>query len=1265
MNAAPRPQGIATSIQPVVHYASGPLQLLASFGGTAVKRSFLGWVLLCILAPLTLAFGQSASTSLRGVVKDPSDAMVAGAKVTLVDAAKGTTFSATAGSTGLYVFAQIPPARYTITVSAAGFGDQSKTAELLVNQPATINFTMTVQSSNVTVDVSASAQTINTTDATIGNSVSNEAIETMPLDGREPAALLSLQPGVLFLGQQNSSSSDDTRQGVVAGARSDQSSISVDGIDDNDQANGYAFQGVLRSTLDSTEEFRVTTSNANADAGRSSGGQISLITKSGTNKFHGSLYEYHRPSNTVANDWFNKKAQADSGDANRPTKYIQNVFGGSVGGPVLKDKLFFFFNYEGQRVATNMATTETVPTASFLTDQSLRYVDVNGDTQTITTAQIAQLDGACTLCSTPGVNAALMSYLSTEPTANGTSEGDGLNFGSYTFSSPSPLSKNTSILKIDYNLSGKQRIFARGNLQKDISSDYAYFPGQPASSQTVDNSKGMVFGHTWTPTLSIVNDVRYGYIRQGYAEAGIGSGEYVTIRFITQPTAQTRSTIFSAPVHNITDTLTISKQNHTISLGGSWHNVTVNTNTDSNSYSSASTNPYWLGGDPPDPTTLGLPAVSSGFSNDYGIAYSTIVGNVPSRTNRYNYSITSPTEATLLSEGTFIDRSFRSNEFEYFLQDAWHITPKLTVTVGVHHSLLQTPYETHGQQIAPTVDTHQWFLDRASAAAKGEVNQPLLTFAPNGKANGKPGFWPKQKLNLAPRASIVYALDSKTSIRAGAGLYFDHYGEAISQRLSTNASFGLSTSVTNSAGRYGYTTAPRFTGPHDMPDISLASADTTETYPYTYPSGNGAIVWGIDNKLKTPYSESFDLSVQRELPGGFMLEVSYLGRMGRHLFQTLDLAEPVNYVDPQGAGDYYTAAAQISKYSDENSGDSSASVSTIQYFEDVFPQMKNYDYDGESATQAVYSNEWAPNRYTWGATQSIYDLDYDCADAYGCPGTTVPRFWQPQFASLYSKSSIGMSYYNAGQIVVRHPSSHGLSMDFSYTLSKSIDMGSDAERVGYGYGSIQNSFRPYLNRGVSDFDTRHLITVDWVYALPFGRGKLVAQNAGRVLDSIIGGWQWAGLGRWTSGLPFSVYEPGFTTNWELEAWGVQTQKVKLRKHRDANGDVQIFDDPDAILNGVNSGGPIRLPYAGEAGQRNPFRGDGYFNIDSSLNKRFSIGDYGKLRFAWDVFNVTNSVRFDAYSIGGGLASSSLGKYSSELGGNWPFRHMQFSLRYDF
>jgi hypothetical protein len=358
-----------------------------------VKRSLWVWMMCCILATAITGLGQTATTSLRGTVKDPSSALVPGSKVTLADAANGKTFTATANSLGFYSFAQIPPATYIITVSATGFGNQSKKAELLVDQPATVDFVLTVQSSMVTVDVSAAAQTLNTTDATLGDSVGNATIQALPMEGRDPIALLTMQPGVLYLGNPSENDTMDSRSGSVSGGRSDQGNITLDGMDDNDQINGFAFTGVLRSTLDSTEEFRVTTSNGNASSGRSSGAQVSLITKSGTNAFHGGAYEYYRPTNTVANQWFNKYQQVSQGQPNIPQKYVQNTFGAAVGGPIKKDKLFFFGNYEGQRVAIDDVITQIFPTQPFYNGQ-LGYQDVNGNNDFLTATQVTAVDAS-------------------------------------------------------------------------------------------------------------------------------------------------------------------------------------------------------------------------------------------------------------------------------------------------------------------------------------------------------------------------------------------------------------------------------------------------------------------------------------------------------------------------------------------------------------------------------------------------------------------------------------------------------------------------------------------------------------------------------------------------------------------------------------------------------------------------------------------------------------------------------------------------------
>lgn len=1274
-----------------------------------MKRSLLlGAMLFCILVPCSVVFGQSATTSLRGVVKDPSGALIPGATITITDKSVDKTLTAVTNASGAYQFPQIPPASYLITVTAQGLGTQSKTAALLVNQPATIDFQLSMQANAVTVDVSASAQTLNTTDASMGNSVGSELIQSLPMDGRDPISLLALQPGVLFLGEgggnspTNNDEMADSRQGAVSGSRSDQGNITLDGLDDNDQVNGFAFTGVLRSTLDSTEEFRVTTSNGTADAGRSSGAQVSLITKKGTNRFHGAAYEYYRPSNTVSNNFFLKNSQLSTygGDTsadflNIPALYVRNVFGASAGGPLKKDKLFFFANYEGLRQAIDSINNAEVPTQSFKNGE-IRYGDANGVIQTLTSADLANLDAGCTtslfngssVCPWgPGPNPNVINYFKDVPAATGAAFGDGLNLGSIFFPVKVPTTQNTSILKFDYNLTSKQTVFARGNYQRDNYTGDAQLPGEQPANTIAINTKGMAFGHTWTPTAYIVNDIRYGYVRPSTANVGIGQGEYVNFRFITDPTTQTRSTLFNVPVHNVVDTLTVTKGNHTISLGGNWRLVQNLSNTDSNSFSGASTNPDWVGGNAPDPSLIGLASVGPGSLDDYKTAYVSLMGLVPSVTVNVNYQVTSPTTGVELPQGAFTPRHFKANEFEYFLQDSWRIRPDLTITVGLRHTILQTPYETKGQETTPTVNTNAWFKERGDAAAKGQIFEDLLSFVPSGKANHAPGYWPKNKTDFAPRVAVVYSPNPKTSIRAGAGMYYDHFGEAIASALSSEASYGLSNSLSNPAGVYGFTASakhpnasPRFTGPHDIPAIPVPSGDPTVTFPYTQPSLFG-INFGVDSRIKTPYSEAFNVSFQRELGGGFIFEEAYVGRLGRHLLQQLDIAEPTNYVDPQGAGDYFTAAAQLSKVVDKNRGCgfysgpahcTFGSIPKIQYFEDVFPQMANLDFDGESATEGAYHNEWAYYRYSFGETSALADIDFYCGYGGYCDDGTS-KFWQQQFASLYTWSSIGNSSYHALQATLRHPTSHGVSMDVSYTLSKSLDMNSGTERGNefsadsLGGSAIQNSWNPKLNKAVSDFDTRHLVNGDVLYILPVGHGKKYLSGTNALVDSLLGGWTYAGLARWTSGLPFSLFEPGWTTNWQLEGYGVKTSYVKTRKHYDfANRSEQVFDDPLAIYNGSQTdNGPVRMPYPGEAGQRNAFRGDGFFDIDSTLSKVWKIREYGSLKFNWEVYNVTNTNRFDTSSLNSGLTSKSIGAYSATLPAQSNFRRMQFGLRFDF
>lgn len=395
-----------------------------------------------------------ATTSVRGVVTDPAGAVVSGVSVAISNPATGYSSSATTDNQGSYRFFQLQPGTYALTVNASGFAPlKHENVELLVDTPATLDFKLRVSAGTQVIDVTAEAPVINTTDASIGNTIASRQVLNLPFEGRDPAEVLSLEPGVTFIGNRVNDTFD-TRNGAVNGGRSDQANITLDGVDNNDQVGGHAFQGAVRSTLDSIQEFRVTTLGANADEGRSSGGQVALVTKSGTNHFHGSVYEYNRPTVTAANDWFNKKAELEAGLPNIPGKIIRNTYGAAVGGPVIKNRLFFFANYEGQRTAENQQVSRAVP-GNTLRNGMISYPDVNGGVTTLNATQIASMDPNCTALGTcplgPGVNPAVLAVFNKYPAPNSSScnNADGFNISCFTFSAANPSHLNTSIAKLD------------------------------------------------------------------------------------------------------------------------------------------------------------------------------------------------------------------------------------------------------------------------------------------------------------------------------------------------------------------------------------------------------------------------------------------------------------------------------------------------------------------------------------------------------------------------------------------------------------------------------------------------------------------------------------------------------------------------------------------------------------------------------------------------------------------------------------------------
>jgi Carboxypeptidase regulatory-like domain len=1240
----------------------------------------MGRFRLCILLSLFLSlvsvgYSQTATTSVRGLVTDASGALIPDVDVTATESSIGFTQTHKTNAKGEYNFQQIPPGSYRIKVVAPGFNEQTTQAQLLVNQPATINVTLTVGSSSTSVDVTAEATALNQTDATIGTPFSQAEIQSLPFQGNNVFDLLSLQAGVLTLGDQSTTAMDsDSRSGAVNGARSDQSNLTLDGIDNNAQTQGYAFYGVLRPTRDSVEEFRVVTTGSNADSGRSSGAQVSVVTRSGSNKMHGSAYEYYRPTNTVANGWFNKQAQAESGEPNIPGKYLRNTFGASLGGAILKDKLFYFASYEADKIAEDQQVIDEVPLGSpgspGLREGYVSYTNSAGGITQLTPSQIASMDpkcsgeGSCPLGA--GDDPAALAYFATLPQANGNLLGDGLNFGSYTFSSPAPQSTITNIVKLDYNVNSKQRLFVRFNLQSDNILGAVQYPGGPPSTNDYGNDKGFGIGHTWMISDSLVNDLRYGYIRQGFANRGALNGDYVTFANITPAVATTSSLVVNVPVQNLVDNMTWTKKAHTIQWGGNWRLIHNNRQSNGTSYNNAQVQYYSLGqgaiantGQNLDPGAFGLPAVNTGFDTAYSDAIAAAAGIIPVATEYFNYQSVG-SSLSPIGHGLPTSRDYKSNELEFYLQDSWKATRDLTLTYGLRYTSLQTPYEVNGQEVAPSFSLDDWFHDRANGATQGIADQPEISFAGAGHANGGPGLWAKDKKDFAPRFALAYSpshLDGPlgkifgngmTSIRAGFGIYYDHFGEGVVDTFDSQGAFGLSSRV-NSPIDLSTDEAPRFSSTTSVPTQIIPFTAPETTYPVT-PGNIQALTWGLDNKLKTPYAETMDFSIQREIDKSWTVEAAYVGRLGKRLLQNVDLATPLDLVDPKSGMDWFKAAGLMDTAI--LAGVPAASIQTIPYFENMFPLAAT---GGMTATQNIYSNLWSPGS-VGNETFPLYSLD----NGYFPGSTTLNRFFDAQYASLYAWATVGTSSYHSLQLSLHHAMEHGLQFDFDYTLARSIDLGSDAERSSYqqNFSSIVNAFNIKGNRGVSDFDTRHAISTNFGYKLPFGRGAMFGSGANPFVNTFISNWNLSGLTHWTSGLPFSGTDgAGWGTDWDTQSFALVTGKVVSGGHHIENGEPNAFPNVTAALQNITA------PFAGVSGQRNPFRGDGYFSVDGSLAKVFPIHDEQALKFQWDVFNTTNAVRFDPHSIQSNpFSASSFGVYSAQL--VLP-RAMQFSLRYSF
>ncbi len=1346
-----------------------------------VRRNSPGRRILNAVALVALMFWLAAprvraqsTTSVRGTVTDPSGSAVVGATVDLTNPESKTERIVTTGAQGEYQFLFLPPGTYKLSISAPGFAKYEQTSlELLVNTPTTSNVQMKLGGTAQSVTVTSEAPALNLVDASLGNAFSETQVKQIPLDGRNVPELLSLQAGVAYTGnrsdlQSSNYKDQDTRSGAVNGARSDQSNISLDGVDVNDQSSGYAFTSVLPVTQDSVQEFRTTTTNYGADQGEGSGAQVALITKSGTDNFHGSLYEYNRNTATSANDYLVQIAENRIGLPNKPLKLVRNIFGGSIGGPILKDRLFFFTNYEGTRQREDHTQLRSIPTDA-LRDGVIQYqcapvLDSSGNVvetpaqvcpggfsvlgRSGTSYPVQQTFFALSSApSTPqiqsldplgiGPSSVMLKYFNQTYgnfTPNDPSVGDGLNYKGFRFRAPFSLDNNAVIARLDYHLTAdaKHTLFWRGNLQNLSNSQEPFLPGSPPQQTVSDHSKGFALGYTAILSPSLANTFHWGFTRQSTAFIGNTNQPWNTFAGLDQ--GINYSHWFQVPVHNLLDDLSWTKGTHTFQFGTNFGFVRDPRVSYLHSFSVGKGQTFWMapvafantgGQSPLDPANGGFPEPASTTAYDYPMLG--LLGMISLVNTNNNFD----RQGNPLKPGDPVKRNWGLNWYEFYGQDSWRIKPNFTLTYGVRWSLFPPPWEVNGFQATPlcsaamngagltnpcppgSFDLGKYFNQNLQNMQKGlgYADAPLISFGLGGPVNNGPGFYHFEKSDFSPRLSIAYSPrfrdgwlrrlfgdGDKTVIRAGFSRVYDRAGMQLLNTFDANAPGGLSSTTTNPCCVDGAAEVARVTGLNTIPLTNsignpyYTPATTQITFPQMPNNFGEAITWGVDQSLKTPHAYAFDFSIGRQLPDGFSLQLSYVGRLGRRLLTQRDLMQPLDLVDTKSGIDYFKAATAISKLAQSpNNGQlgtlgptqmtqaqfDQALGPTAVYWKNLLnasgsnsacanppcfaPGATNYvmpvpssvvvngvtvplNPNTKDIAQAAYALYVTSGAFTGDEVVGLGNIDLygylkddaSTPNSYFFNGETGELLNQ-QLTTSYAWSSIGKSNYNGLQANLRKQFHNGVQFDLNYTYSKSIDFTSGATRLGFSStanigapGSrLVNAFSPGQVRAVSDFDTTHQINANWIAELPFGKGRPFGRNASGLADAFIGEWQVSGLARWTSGFPFTVDNGQFwATNWDEQGSGQLIAIPKTGAFKQPDGTVSVFANPTTALQ------DFVHPFPGESGSRNVLRGNGYAGWDMNLSKRWKMPwESHTLQFRWDVYNVPNLKRFNVLPSG--------------------------------
>jgi len=1207
---------------------------------------------LAITSAIKLRAQSQETASLTGTVTDSSGAVVQGASVELVNPSTGKTYKAVTNSLGSYSIADITPGPgYNETVTANGF-EKTKLTGLYLNVGATRsqNVKLTVGAVAVTVAVSASDETVtlDTTDATVGNNFQVDYLNVLPIALRDsPASLFTQQPGM-------------TNIGASAGSRTDQNRVTLDGLDVNDLSTGNFGAIIGNAPVDSVQEMRGTTAGDLASNSGGGGGQFDMVTKSGTNHFHGNINEYHRDTDLEANEWFSNF----EGVPRSPL--IRNQFGGNIGGPIWKDKLFFFYDYNGRRDTLAAVAERTVPTDSFLKDDTITYY-TNIAAQTKNSINAAQVKGFDP--KGVGFDAAMMSVIGARyPSPNDLTgdKGDTLNTAGYRFNAPTPYLENNNVGRLDFTPWKSHHFFGRVTYNHiNATESPIQFPGDPQTYPFLDTSHAWVAGWDWTIGANKTNSVIWGetvanqgypvtYNPQGinqYGWDGDPTGGFF-LDGIYGGAGGAQAHYFPVPI--VRDDFNWAKGRHNFAFGGTFKYPRPHYS----HYSDYNSPGIGLGGG-----ITGLPtnSATSTWNFDpkdidngqtsltiYDSALAFGLGRFENFGGTWNYTAA----GSLVPQGTGLQLTYQYYETEVYFGDTWKVTPALTLTYGVRYQRYTVPYEVHGLEAVQSESFWNFMRARIAQSAAGAGGTstlpgggantvPYITYGLGGKANNGPAYFTPSDKDIGPRVAFAWTptADRKLVINGGGGIVYDQtIVNAILQEQAQfsylfqgqgTLNYGVPGDSVHSPAYNSLLNNPRFAGLSSPPNGPTPPTITKPFAPFVGVDSCGAagpcgLAIGsafnvsVDRYLPTPYNIMFNLGIQQELKGNLIFKLGYVGRLGRRLLAQADAEQLIDFPDKASGQSLSGAMANLTTWLRANPNADPTKAPPQPWFEHVLNHIAPGTNTGFiAANLAPY-----PARGDVADTVDLMSYVGMLPDNVGMAA---------QFSENTFFTDMGFSSYSGMLATLHKNTSHGLQFDLNYTWSHSTDNVSlNANTYAFnGYGFICDVLRPRLCRGNSDFDVKQYLNGNFSYQLPFGRGRDYLATVPRWADELIGGWDMSGLPIWHTGTAFMANSIAFLMSYSNEDPAILTGGTLAPMKTKVNvqaGQVYAFKDYNQAFN------QYRGPTGFEMGPRNNLSGPGFFLVDLGVGKTFPVYKEGvSLKFRVDAFNALNHPNFQTPS----------------------------------